>query len=70
MSGHPRFVVGISYLVEIFLVYSTTLHMDYYPINYKVSLEIENWELSFLGYMKDDMLATIFFVITHTFVEG
>ena len=35
--------------------------MDYYPRNYRVFRQTEDWEMPFLGCIKDDMLATIFF---------
>ena len=60
MSGRLSSLVGISYLVKLCSTCST-LHMDYYPRNYRVFLETEEWEMPFLGCIKDDMFAIIFF---------
>ena len=60
MSSRQSSLVGVNYLVDIISTYSS-LHMEYYPRNYRIFLELEGWEQSFLGWIKDDMLLTPFF---------
>lgn len=60
MSSRHSSLVGVSYPIDVCLTCSS-LHMDYYPRNYRVFLELKDWELPFLGCIKDDMLAVIFF---------
>ena len=60
MSSRHNSLVGVSYPIDVCLTYSS-LHIDYDPRNYRLFLEPGDWEKPFLGCIKDDMLASIFF---------
>lgn len=60
MSSCHNTLVGVSTKVEPCAL-CNALHMDYYPHNYMVFLDVGCGEVSVMGWVKDDFLSSIFF---------
>lgn len=68
--GRPNYSVGVSMEVE-FCSSCSSLHMDYYPHNYRLFLEVEEWEKPFLGFINDDMCSNLFsYVISYISIRA